>query len=804
MMELHLLRLVLVTSGLFCHAEELRVPEAQTSNPCIGLETCSDCLRTANVCAWCSSVNLPRTTSRCNIYEQLLSTCTNSIVWLKSSVNVTKNDKVRGSDKDQQPIQVQPQVLDITTRPNDPVTFSLTFRQAENYPVDLYFLLDLSYTMVKEEKAQKNLVALGRDILPSLENITKNFHLGFGTFVDKFVMPYIPWTDQMLKNRCPLKESDQTCRKPHDFINQLPLSEDVAKFAPKMEEAIKAVSQSFDDSEGGMDGLMQTLACEKDVGWRERSRRIVVYASNSLFHLAGDGLFGGAAKMYDGNCHLNAEQSYNPADNIYDYPSVSQIAAKLRDKSTNIIFAVMPNVVSHYKRLENILSGSSVGTLESQSENIIQLIRDNYDKLRSKIEFVPRKADDVEFTFKSKCLEEILKETDSCDGLEIKDSVTFNVTMTVTTKACEGHTGVIERSVDIAAVGLAEKLTINLKIACDCDCEGPSVREQNSTKCSNGQGTFECGICKCNPGRHGRECECDETKISSEESFSLCRANQNDSLICTGHGECVCGECRCFSSSSDSGRRYSGQYCECDDLSCPRSSDDSSLCGGPGRGRCVCGNCECLNMWSGPACDCSTDNSTCMASNGLECNNQGVCECGRCLCNSDSQYIGPTCEECPSCPSRCTQYRDCAECRGFNAGKYGPEECKEKCPEVIITDVLEEEGGRIRKCNFRDTDECLFYFTYVYDENNNVVIKVQKNKDCPEEVNVAMIVGLVVAGIVLIPLLALCIFIFIRNRRDAAEYAEFLREKERTKWETGANPIYKDPQCTFENPTFHQ
>lgn len=29
-----------------------------------------------------------------------------------------------------------------------------------------------------------------------------------------------------------------------------------------MEEAIKAVSQSFDDSEGGMDGLMQALACE--------------------------------------------------------------------------------------------------------------------------------------------------------------------------------------------------------------------------------------------------------------------------------------------------------------------------------------------------------------------------------------------------------------------------------------------------------------------------------------------------------------------------------------------------------------
>lgn len=48
----------------------------------------------------------------------------------------------------------------------------------------------------------------------------------------------------------------------------------------------------------------------------------------------------------------------------------------------------------------------------------------------------------------------------------------------------------------------------------------------------------------------------------------------------------------------------------------------------------------------------------------------------------------------------------------------------------------------------------------------------------------AMIVGLVVAGVVLIPLLALCIFIFIRNRRDAAEFAEFMREKERAKWES--------------------
>ena len=31
----------------------------------------------------------------------------------------------------------------------------------------------------------------------SMENITKDFNLGFGTFVDKNIMPYTPWTDRM-------------------------------------------------------------------------------------------------------------------------------------------------------------------------------------------------------------------------------------------------------------------------------------------------------------------------------------------------------------------------------------------------------------------------------------------------------------------------------------------------------------------------------------------------------------------------------------------------------------------------------
>ena len=44
--------------------------------------------------------------------------------------------------------------------------------------------------------------------------------------------------------------------------------------------------------------------------------------------------------------------------------------------------------------------------------------------------------------------------------------------------------------------------------------------------------------------------------------------------------------------------------------------------------------------------------------------------------------------------------------------------------------------------------------------------------------NLALILGLVVACVVFIPLLLLCIFIFVRNRRDAAEFARFMTERE--------------------------
>lgn len=64
----------------------------------------------------------------------------------------------------------------------------LQYAQAEDYPVDLYYLMDLSKSM---EDDKDKLSELGNLLAERMQSITSNFRLGFGSFVDKVVMPYV-------------------------------------------------------------------------------------------------------------------------------------------------------------------------------------------------------------------------------------------------------------------------------------------------------------------------------------------------------------------------------------------------------------------------------------------------------------------------------------------------------------------------------------------------------------------------------------------------------------------------------------
>lgn len=71
---------------------------------------------------------------------------------------------------------------------DDVQKIKIEYAQAEDYPVDLYYLMDLSNSM-KDDK--QKLSDLGQLLVESMSNITNNFRLGFGSFVDKVVMPYV-------------------------------------------------------------------------------------------------------------------------------------------------------------------------------------------------------------------------------------------------------------------------------------------------------------------------------------------------------------------------------------------------------------------------------------------------------------------------------------------------------------------------------------------------------------------------------------------------------------------------------------
>ena len=57
----------------------------------------------------------------------------------------------------------------------EPQTFTLKFKWAEDYPMDLYYLMDLSYSMKDD---LENVKSLGTDLMSEMRRITSDFRIG--------------------------------------------------------------------------------------------------------------------------------------------------------------------------------------------------------------------------------------------------------------------------------------------------------------------------------------------------------------------------------------------------------------------------------------------------------------------------------------------------------------------------------------------------------------------------------------------------------------------------------------------------
>ncbi|XP_016994692.2 integrin beta-PS isoform X2 [Drosophila takahashii] len=691
-------------------------------------------------------------------------------------------------------VQIQPQSLKLSLRVNQKHNLRVSYSQAVGYPVDLYYLMDLSKSM---EDDKQSLSKLGDKLSTAMKEITSNFRLGFGSFVDKVLMPYVSTIQKNLISPC------DNCAATYGYRHSVSFTNDTYKFIEEVKGA--QVSGNLDAPEGGFDAIMQAIACRSEIGWRNESRRLLVFSTDAGFHYAGDGKLGGVIAPNDGECHLNAQGEYTHS--IYqDYPSISQINQKVKDNAINIIFAVTANQLSVYEKLVEHIQGSSAAKLDNDSANVVDLVKSEYDKISSSVEMKDDASSYVKINYFSSCLGNGTPvATNKCEKVKQGTKVTFNAEIQLL--KCPEDPRDWHQTIRISPVGINEYMEIQLEMLCSCPCEhsGSQGYEANASIC-NGHGTSMCGICQCDENHFGNKCECNAMDINSKNgNDASCRADNTTLTDCSGRGNCVCGTCDCHKRPNPE-EEVSGKFCECDNFSCERNKNQ--LCSGPDHGTCECGQCKCKPGWGGTNCGCLESTDSCLAPGSTElCSGHGACECGVCKCTATEQgrYSGRFCEKCPTCSGRCQELKDCVQCQMYKTGvlKNG-DDCANNCTlftPVGVEKVEIEEHKDEQICTFFDEDDCKFMFKY--SEDGQVLkVSAQENKECPPKVFMLGIVLGVIAAIVLVGLAILLLWKLLTTIHDRREFARFEKERMNAKWDTGENPIYKQATSTFKNPMY--
>ncbi|XP_019623785.1 PREDICTED: integrin beta-1-A-like [Branchiostoma belcheri] len=746
--------------------------------------SCGECLLRGPQCAWCAEESyIEGSASRCDIISRLQENgCAASQIQNPSSETVIAQGRPlssTGSQTGSDVTQVSPQEVRLSLRPGDSAQVQMQVRQVKDYPVDLYYLMDLSKSM---DNDLQNLKTLGVNLINKMRNITSNFRVGFGSFVDKTVAPYVNLAPGKLTEPC------GGCAPVFGFRNVLSLTDQAEKFSTEL--AQQQVSGNLDQPEGGFDALMQTAVCNDEIGWREKATKLIVFASDAPFHSAGDGKLGGILTPNDAKCHLDSSGTYTELNNL-DYPSVGQLIAVLEERNIQPIFAVTGEQIDIYRGLADMFSGAIAETLAEDSSNVVYLVEDAYKKLRSEVRMqAPNVPEGIELQFTALCLDnQVIEGAAECKNLAVGDTVAFNITV----KLAECPQGGGDLQFSLNPVGFGDEMTIKVTTMCSCDCEVDAIPD--SDQCSAGNGTLECGVCVCNTGRYGQTCECNADSVEAVDE-TKCRMD-NATAVCSSRGDCLCGQCTC-SPRQDPREKVWGKFCECDNFSCLRH--DRLICGG--RGTCDCGQCVCESGWTGEACECSARTDACIAENGEVCNGHGTCECGKCKC--EDNFAGPTCEECPTCPGKCEGNKGCVQCQAFQSGDVADQECLQ-CPfNVTMVDSVDVvvDDPEIQLCRFRDDDDCLFTFSYGKGDDNTLVVNVQRTKECPPDVNILPIILGIVAGIVLIGLALLIIWRVLIYLYDRNEYQRFEREQQKTKFSSDINPLYRETTTKFLNPTY--
>nr|QGA72430.1 integrin beta 2 [Eriocheir sinensis] len=731
-----------MTGGLCARADE---------KECKAQGQCSDCIQTPG-CVWCINpkvdmkncqlgVSITDPTSFCDPAD--LHDPKNNVTVVEDEELTVKGAGDATSEQPQNIIQLKPQRFKLSLKKGVPQNITIKFRRALAYPVDLYYLMDLSQSM-KDDKEQ--LANVSQVLTETLGRLTDQYTIGFGSFVDKVMMPYTDTSTLKLANPC------DNCSKPYSFRNDMKLTRNSETFKAGVQNA--SISGNLDTPEGGLDALMQAMVCKEEIGWRDRARRILVFSTDDKFHVAGDGRLAGVVTPNDENCHLNEDGEYT-AYAQFDYPSINQINKVAKERGINVIFAVL----SHrelYEGLSKRIETSSFGMLEKGSINVVDLIQKQYESISSEVTLSDNSTDDLTIAYSSACSGSEITKTNKCGHIKENDTVTFTLEVTVNRCPADGKGSIVEVKT------LEDKVILDIEFLCSCDCP----IDRNISKCSS-HGRQVCGVCSCFEGYSGKKCQCTADGDFSDDENKRCKANVDDERVCSGRGTCKCGECICY-------ENVTGDFCQCDGRLC-------SLAKGPAcsnNGVCECDKCKCNPGYTGAFCDCLSEACIQPGSDKV-CSGHGTCDCDKCRCDSQGNetYTGKYCEDCLRCGTgKCNQFRDCVQCIHFGKGPR-KQDCNtcEKSEPVESLDEMMYTGARL--CNFEDEDGCIVNFTYRYLENQNKEeVFVQNERQCSPPPPILPIVFALIGTIVAIGILTLIIWKIFTTIHDRREYKKFESE----------------------------
>ncbi|XP_045622174.2 integrin beta-PS isoform X1 [Procambarus clarkii] len=751
---------------------------------------CSDCI-TSPGCIWCSKENfteLPRCGSE-DLIETYFERCRGFVADIASSTANIEDEELSGDDATSHDtiVQIRPQKVEVVSKVGYENKILFTYKHLRNYPVDLYYLMDGSKSMSDDKKT---VTELGKVLVDRMKEITSNFKVGFGIFVDKTILPYISTLPFKASSSC------EECEAPYSYKNILKLTDDSDAFV----HAVKTskLATNLDYPEGSLDALMQAMVCEEQVNWRHQSIRLILVSTDAGFHIAGDGKLGGITTPNDKSCHLDHRGVYTH-DAILDYPSVGEIREMVEKSGVHLVFAITGDQEPLYNHLKDLIPRTSYNILAADSSNIIDILSSKVKDVISRVSLsVEGSTEDISVKLYSNCSGGSWEEhTAACTNLDAGDEVTFEARVLVS--KCPEDKEEWNKIVTISPGSYTNiNLTLELSIICECQCEKPGDQGfvPNAEQCSK-HGDYKCGVCSCHAGYRGHKCECDVTAGEGPTNEASCKQS-NSSLVCSGQGECKCDQCVCHERTQP--ERIWGEFCECTNYrEC--TGPNGELCSG--HGDCDCNLCVCAKGWLGQYCECdNTSHTQCQNPQTREmCSGHGDCECNHCKC--DPPYYGKFCEDCPGCSGKCDEYKPCVECQVFHTGElFSTDLCHASC--TLFNSTIVESIGEVngQTCIFLDAEECRVYFLYENTPEEELRVWVQEKVDCPTYHNIYYTMLGVLLAVVVIGLCVLIAWRIIVSLHDKREFEKFILDKQNAKWSEDVNPLYRSAITHVNNPMF--